>query len=539
MGARRGVVPGAPLGRLLPAILGLVFASPEGVWGGPPPDLSPEGHREVDLVLDCLFLEEKAGHMGGFASGFSHDAATLVLRDIRVTDGEYLNDYTDYNPQDTAEDAIIFEGRGASMEVAEAEAVLHADCNGQEVTCEISRYFGRSKPNKMKPEQKDAGIEKVEEDQDVLRLERSNVDHQQEEAGPLQEGAGLEKEEARPEFKEAGLTEEITEIQQEEVGLELEEGVFEEKEPTHSSSWFIFYIQIPNGNISITIVTKTATNQDLSDGQSKLHPRLKVPLSDKGTIPVLVDLSVLTRTPSLITSIGNTVRLDCGLLSSSLDAAAVEWRIQHEGSGRAILEHSPGDESRKWPARMEMDPQLLLDSGDASLTIADVGVKDEGTYICLITTPTSHAQQIIHVFVQEPPRVTLSVLPHPDDPIPKTVLTCDMVRYFPLDVEVHWTRNVQQAGLTDALEIAESYSSSHRHNQDGTLSISSSVEVLESDLVKGGWDYTCSVSHISLKEPIIARVLLEPRDRARASDAEGQKLTRASFVKCSMGPVAQ
>lgn len=29
MGARRGVVPGAPLGRLLPAILGLVFASPE------------------------------------------------------------------------------------------------------------------------------------------------------------------------------------------------------------------------------------------------------------------------------------------------------------------------------------------------------------------------------------------------------------------------------------------------------------------------------------------------------------------------------
>ncbi|XP_069099223.1 tapasin-related protein isoform X3 [Pleurodeles waltl] len=541
-----------------------------GGCGGPPPVLSTEGQREVDLVLDCMFLEEKAGHLGGFASGFSHDSATLVLPDVMVTDGEYLNDYTDYNPQDIAEDAIIFEGRGATMGVAEAETVLHADCNGQEVTCEISRYFAPSKPNKMKPEQKNAGLEKVEVNQDISRFERSPVDGQQEEMGTLEEMTGLEKEEARPEFKETELIQEITEIRKEEVGLEPEEEVLEQKEPTHSSSWFIFYIQIPNGNVSITIVTKTVPDHNQGDGQPRLHPRLKVPLSDKGIIPVLVDLSVFTRTPSLITSIGNTVRLDCGLLSPSLDATAVEWRIQHQGSGRTIHEHSPGPEARKWPTRTRIDPQLLLDLGDASLTIADVGVKDEGTYICLITTPSSHAQQIIQLFVQEPPRVTLSVLPHPDGPVPKTVLTCDIARYFPLDVQVHWTRNVQQDSLTDGQEISESYSSSHRHNQDDTFSISSSIEVLESDLDKGGEVYTCSVSHISLKEPFAVRVSLEPRgatyilgacilpiiimllvitgymifklrnqDRAPVVDAEGQKPTEPSSMKCIRGPMAQ
>ncbi|XP_069506799.1 tapasin-related protein [Ambystoma mexicanum] len=552
MGPRRWVVVGStrPAShRLLPAFLAFCLAARQGLCEDLHLFSSDKKQREVDLVLDCIYLQEKTGHFGAFTSGLSHDSATLVLRNIRVTDGEYLDAYTDFEPQVTDENAIIFEGTGQAMEASEAETVLHADCNGQEVICEISPYFARSKTDKMAHGREGAGLDKeVETIRQNVVLDQERSESDQEEAG-FQEGNMVAVQE------EVGLSHEGTEPGQEEAGFDQERAQHHQTDLAHASSYFIFFVHIPDGNFSTTMVMKTASNWNGGEGEPRLHPRLNVLLSDKGTIPLLVDLSVFTRTPSLIAAIGNSVTLDCGLLSPSLDTAAVEWRIQHQGNGRTIHQYSPEKGERSQSDHMLMDPQRLRELGYASLTITSIKVKDEGSYICLITTPSSHAQQIVHVNVQEPPRVSLSVLPRTHGPIHKTVVTCDISGYFPLDVQVQWSQGLHLDGLTGAVEVHESYSSSHRQNKDGTFSITSSIEVETLAVDNDGGTYTCIVSHISLREPIRASILLEPagsvflskvfissillvtiiipsylilklrnRDRANAKDTEGQKL---------------
>lgn len=39
----------------------------------------------------------------------------------------------------------------------------------------------------------------------------------------------------------------------------------------------------------------------------------------------------------------------------------------------------------------------LLETGDASLSLRGVGMKDEGTYICLVSSPKHQTQHIIQL----------------------------------------------------------------------------------------------------------------------------------------------
>ncbi|RXN00381.1 Tapasin-related protein [Acipenser ruthenus] len=111
---------------------------------GSDPDPSadpPAVLRLVDIVLECSLVEEGGGRLSMFASAFSRQPATLVLRKVGVPEHETLDSYTEYQPPPFDPEALIFEVEVTSASIPGAESLLHADCNEQEVTCEISQYY--------------------------------------------------------------------------------------------------------------------------------------------------------------------------------------------------------------------------------------------------------------------------------------------------------------------------------------------------------------------------------------------------------------
>ncbi|NWZ31649.1 TPSNR protein, partial [Asarcornis scutulata] len=102
-------------------------------------------YRRVDIVLDCSYVWD-GGLLHGFGASLSKHPATLVLRGISVRDDGSLGDVTDYEvPQGTPDSSplVIFEASAQLVSIPHAEALLHMDCNGEEMSCELSLYSSR------------------------------------------------------------------------------------------------------------------------------------------------------------------------------------------------------------------------------------------------------------------------------------------------------------------------------------------------------------------------------------------------------------
>ncbi|XP_034409731.1 tapasin-related protein [Cyclopterus lumpus] len=98
--------------------------------------------RVADVVLSCTLVDEGV-RLGGVGGGtlLTRTPATLVLRDVPVASDESLETLTSFVlPSIPDPDAILLEVKVSSPEIPNAHVLLHADCNEQEVMCEISRY---------------------------------------------------------------------------------------------------------------------------------------------------------------------------------------------------------------------------------------------------------------------------------------------------------------------------------------------------------------------------------------------------------------
>ncbi|KAG9344945.1 hypothetical protein JZ751_009485 [Albula glossodonta] len=336
------------------------------VSGFPPSHLTQAGSG-TDVVLSCSLVEEGGGFgaMGAGGGLFTRTPATLVLRDLPVS--------------------------------PDADSLLHADCNEQEVTCEISRYFPRGT-----------------------------------------EGTGL--------------------------------------------AYFIGSVQLEGGGISMTLVLQTLPPAG-EDEQPAVLPllqnKLELPLSQSGTLLTEVAFVVFSRSQSVSAPLGGDVLLDCGFKQQEpfpVRTMGLEWRLQHRGSGRRILELKAEETEEEPIVHVErngssVNPVVAVEEGNVSLSLEELRVIDEGTYIC-----TS-------------PRVSLSV-----DTVlfraglPQKV-SCHCERYYPLDVQREPISLTQNASL-----------SSHRQYSDGTFSLSSHV-MLQPSSMPPGTVVTCLVSHPSLSAP--------------------------------------
>lgn len=104
----------------------------------------------ADVVLSCSLVEEGSGLGGGGL--FSRTPATLVFRDVAVASDESLETLTPFVPPSIPDpDLIIFEAKVSSPKIPNSEVLLHADCNEQEVMCEISRYTPRGSQDGSDP----------------------------------------------------------------------------------------------------------------------------------------------------------------------------------------------------------------------------------------------------------------------------------------------------------------------------------------------------------------------------------------------------
>lgn len=104
------------------------------------------GAAVADLVLSCLLVEDGAAHGGmggggGGGGGFSRSPATLVLKGVPVGPDQSPEMLTPFIPAADPDPAhVLFEATVSKPDIPNADVLLHADCNGQEVACEMSRF---------------------------------------------------------------------------------------------------------------------------------------------------------------------------------------------------------------------------------------------------------------------------------------------------------------------------------------------------------------------------------------------------------------
>ncbi|XP_028836412.1 tapasin-related protein [Denticeps clupeoides] len=383
----------------------------------------------ADVVLSCSYIEEGGG-MGGMGGGslFTRTPATLVIRDIEVSSDPSLEAVTPFNPPKTPNpEDIIFEVKGSSVEIPDAESLLHADCNEQEVMCEISHYVPRG------------------------------------------------------------------------------------SDPQEEPVYFIGSVQMEGSGISLTVVLRRLPVEEAgSDTPTLTQSKLKVPLSPTGTLLTEVAFVVFSRTQSVTCPLGGAARLDCGFRQQDTppeQEVGLEWRLQHRGHGRKVLEmKAVRAETEEGPyvsaerGGSSADPAVLVEEGNASLTLTKLEVSDEGTYICTVSSGVFQTQQVVQLHITRPPEVSLSEerVVFQDDAPQK--LSCHCKRYYPLDVQVEWLS--QGPSEAEPTSLSEDMSlSSHRQHSDGTYSVTSHL-TLRSPRHPPGSTITCRVSHQALDTPV-------------------------------------
>ncbi|KAJ3597475.1 hypothetical protein NHX12_000998, partial [Muraenolepis orangiensis] len=349
------------------------------------------GEGGVDVVLSCFLVEEASGldEMGN-GDPFSRSHATLVLRDVSV-DPEHVSDtLTPFIPPTVP-------------------LLLHADCNEQEVLCEISRYhfpYGA----------------------------QSADDH---------------------------------------------------------AHFFIATLDLEGGGFSTTLVLQTHPPPPAS-APAPAVGRLGLPLSQSGSLLTEVVFLVFSKDKELSAPLASDVLLHCGFRQQETgqevgQEVAVEWRLQHRG--RKVTREGS-----------RVDVALLVAGGNASMTLRELKVSDEGTYICTINIGIFQAQQTIKLHVNQNKLVSQEF---PDK------LSCHCQNYYPLDAKMEWFSispgNAEMTDLSSRTSL-----SSHRRHRDETLSLSSSLD-LEQSSFPPGTTLTCRVTHPALADPVsISLVVQEP-----------------------------
>ncbi|XP_062450464.1 tapasin-related protein isoform X2 [Rhea pennata] len=294
------------------------------------------------------------------------------------------------------------------------------------------------------------------------------------------------------------------------------------------ASWFIGTLRLSSG-ISIALLLR---GPHCSSAQEKpdaiLHPKLRIPVSKKGTVLTTVEFQSSSCNTSLRTRLGGLVILDCqfALAPSSL-LSSLEWKRQHRGSGRSLFRYQAGSTGPIAEPKVHVDLAQLLGNGNASLHLQGVSVGDEGTYICLVSTPLHQIQHIIQLQVVEPPRVRVIPAHVSFERDVTTTLTCNIAGYYPLDVSVSWTQKTAE----DEAEITLSSArfSSHQRSQDGTYGITSYLSI-SSATVQAPATYSCHVSHVALEEPISVRAYLKASEKTRLEGLVGGILATVIFV---------
>uniref|UniRef100_A0A3P8SA76 TAP binding protein like n=1 Tax=Amphiprion percula TaxID=161767 RepID=A0A3P8SA76_AMPPE len=291
----------------------------------------------ADVVLSCDLVEEGVG-LGGMGGGvlFTRTPATLVLKDVPVGPDESLETLTPFVPPPS----LI---QISSPEIPKADVLLHADCNQQEVLCEISRYSPR----------------------------------------------GLQD----------------------------------------SSGFFMVSLSVDGVAFSTSLILQTLPVEQ--NPSTLVQSKLGLPLSGSGTLLTEVMFLVFSHVQSVSAPLKAEVLLNCGFRQQEVrlgEEVGVEWRLQHRGKGRKVLEMKTKLDGSEGSSVVlgqregsSLDAALLLREGDRSMTLSRL----VGNF---------HAQQVVQLLITQAPQVSLSE--GKKDSNSAQTFSCHCSNYYPLDVQV-------------------------------------------------------------------------------------------------------
>lgn len=225
-------------------------------------------------------------------------------------------------------------------------------------------------------------------------------------------------------------------------------------------------------------------------------------IHDREVLTTSVVMVMRTQTPSIKAALGSEQKLDCHY---SLDhkAANVEVEWHKRGERTTLFSHST--QTRKSQGSGVVLKKLT--AGDASFSVPFSKMSSEGAYVCSVTVLPLHGTLEINLQIQEAPKVSLNTEPHLTltEGEERKVL-CEADRYYPLDVDIQWTHQDEadvgrRVGAPPPKVVENVLFSSHKSNPDRTLTLSAFF-YLSPKLSDSGRQFTCTVSHQSLRVPI-------------------------------------
>lgn len=273
------------------------------------------------------------------------------------------------------------------------------------------------------------------------------------------------------------------------------------------SYWFRCTITHSRGLFTVTSFLRQASNQP-PPGQQDYRNWPEIP--DGEIIKTTVAMVIKTHTPIVKAKIGSEQKLHCHFDVDHKGANfTTEWHWQHRGEKTKLFSYS----SRSGRSEGSGVRVKTIAAGDISYTLPYTKTSHKGTFLCSVSVMPIFASVDINLQIEEPPRVSINVGPslslYEGE---ERKIVCEADKYFPLDVEIVWYEQDaaalgQRVGAPLPKKIQNILLSSHRHNADKTYTVSAFF-YLEASLRNSGKQFTCSVSHVSLKVPIKKNFIL-------------------------------
>ncbi|XP_061576217.1 tapasin-related protein-like [Cololabis saira] len=261
--------------------------------------------------------------------------------------------------------------------------------------------------------------------------------------------------------------------------------------------WFSCTLKHSKGLFMVTGVLRHPSDQG-PPGQQDY--RSWPAISDRELLPMTVAMVIKTQTPVVNARLRSEQKLHCKFAFDHRGPkVTVEWHRQHRGERSRLFSH----DSRSGQTHGSGVALKGLARGVASYTLPFTKTISEGTYICSVSVVPLFASLDISLHIEEPPRVSLNVGPTlVMEEGKEQKIMCEAESYYPLDVDIAWYEQDLQASLENVLM------SSHKHNADSTFSLAAFF-YLQASLNASGRQFTCSVTHQSLRVPIRQSFILE------------------------------
>uniref|UniRef100_A0A3Q3Q7A3 Ig-like domain-containing protein n=1 Tax=Monopterus albus TaxID=43700 RepID=A0A3Q3Q7A3_MONAL len=174
-------------------------------------------------------------------------------------------------------------------------------------------------------------------------------------------------------------------------------------------------------------------------------------------------------TPSVKAGLGSQQKLHC------------QFAVDHKGPSFTVEWHRRSGQTQGTGVGLKS-----LAGGDASYTVPFTKMTSEGTYICSVSVIPLFANLDINLHIEEPPRVSVNVGPILSLQVDEDKkVVCDAENYYPLDVEIVWYEQDPAAS-----------------GQRVGAPLPKVLQNVLASLKDSGRQFTCSVSHQSLRVPI-------------------------------------